>query len=465
MGGSDLMAADASIYSLIRPQAPIQGPLEQYGQAMSIKNLMGQGELQGLQRQQLTESLGAKQRIRDLFARKANPTVEEVAAVDPAFATTYAKTQLENKRTQIGIEKDQLAVDAAKATDARNALAQMDPSNPQSVQGFLQYAKDKGYQLINDFPQSGNPVDVAAWQKQHIFTADKFIEKNTPKYQKVDNGQTVTMVDTNPVTNPGIKDFKTQKQATPGEKLTDQRARELNGILDGQTSPDNSETVKAIANLDMPLPPRPSGARNPLAAQRWDALFAGVKKINPDYNAQDYQASQKGLNAFTSGQQGNAVRSFNTAISHLGTLSNLADALNNGNTPAINKIANAYATQTGGVAPVNFDSAKQIVGDEIVKAIVGAGGGVSDREKAQETVNKANSPAQLKAVIDTYKELMNGQLGGLRRQYEQATKRKDFDRFLSDEAKKVAATPVQTPAAAPSQSDIDAELRRRGVIK
>jgi len=67
--------------------------------------------------------------------------------------------------------------------------------------------------------------------------------------------------------------------------------------------------------------------------------------------------------------------------------------------------------------------------------ISGAGGGVADRERALAGIDKASSPAQLKGAIDTARRLMGGQLGGLKRQYEQSTGRKDFERFLSEDSK------------------------------
>ena len=64
-----------------------------------------------------------------------------------------------------------------------------------------------------------------------------------------------------------------------------------------------------------------------------------------------------------------------------------------------------------------------------------AGGAWADRENAQNQINRAESPEQLKSVIKTYKELMGGQLKGLKKQYEDTTGRKDFDTRLSDDTK------------------------------
>jgi hypothetical protein len=246
------------------------------------------------------------------------------------------------------------------------------------------------------------------------------------------------------------------KTTTPDARLADARARELNGILEGQGPVDLTPTAKLIANYDQKLGPPPSNARNPMAITRYNQLVAEVKKINPDWSAPDYDASQVGLKAFTSGKQGNTVRSFNVALSHLDTLDKAADALQNGDVKALNTVSNFVSEQTGQPAPTTFAAVKKIVGDEIVKAIVGSGGGVADRQEASDTMSKANSPAQIKDVISHYKELMRGQLGGLKQQYEQSTKRKDFDRFLSDAGKVTA----QAPAGKSVLDDADAILAR-----
>ena len=67
---------------------------------------------------------------------------------------------------------------------------------------------------------------------------------------------------------------------------------------------------------------------------------------------------------------------------------------------------------------------------------------MADREAAAKTINAASSPAQLRGAIGTYKKLMQGQLGGLKQQYEQTTGKKDFERFLSPAGKASEGAPV-----------------------
>jgi hypothetical protein len=197
------------------------------------------------------------------------------------------------------------------------------------------------------------------------------------------------------------------------------------------TTPEHIENMaQLIANRQVPAL---SGyaLRSPVGAQ----IMSRVSQIDPKYQAGDFQVALNTEKRFTGGKEGGQVKSFNVGLDHLGTLRGLVDALDNGNLPDINRIAQEYAKRTGQPAPTNFDAAKKIVGDEIVKAIVGAGGGVSDREEIGKSLNRANSPAQLKGVIDTYIKLMKGQLGGLQQQYEAGTRKTDFrERFLSPAA-------------------------------
>lgn len=182
-----------------------------------------------------------------------------------------------------------------------------------------------------------------------------------------------------------------------------------------------------------------SGRMAPLGAMAMrtpfgQAVMSRVAEKNPAYRAQDFGTSSKAEKDFATGKQGNAVRSFNVGLSHLDTLGQLADAMGNKDTQTINRLGNYFATQTGQEAPVKFEAAKKVVTDEIVKAIVGAGGTGHDREEAAKTVSAASSPAQLRGVINTYKELMVGQLNGLDQQYRTTTGRNDFNKYLSPQA-------------------------------
>lgn len=176
--------------------------------------------------------------------------------------------------------------------------------------------------------------------------------------------------------------------------------------------------------------PLPTGSRFANSAFG-QAVVSGLKQSYPEFQGSTYPTRLAALKDFTSGTSSKTVRSLNVAIAHLGTLGQLATALNNKDTQLLNKASNSWKTQTGNSAPTNFNSAKQIVANEIVKAITSTGGALADREEAQAQISAASSPEQLAGVIQTFKDLLAGQLGGLAQTYEQGTSRKDFNRFLS----------------------------------
>lgn len=195
-------------------------------------------------------------------------------------------------------------------------------------------------------------------------------------------------------------------------------------------SPGIAGTAKAIASYRQ-APLTAMALRSPQGSQ----LMQAVNQLNPNYDATQYAAKNKSRLDFATGKNGNTVRSLNVAVQHLDQLGQLSQALDNGNIQLFNKIGQGFAAQTGNQAPTNFNAAKQLVGDEIVKAIVGAGGGVGDREEAAKNISAASSPQQLAGVIQTYKGLMAGQLSGLKQQYEKNTGLQDFEDYLAPETK------------------------------
>lgn len=146
--------------------------------------------------------------------------------------------------------------------------------------------------------------------------------------------------------------------------------------------------------------------------------------------AEDYKNASKAVSAFGSGKQGEAVRSFNVAYNHADLVANLADALGNGDVQKINEWSQAYQEEFGSPAPTNFDAAKSILADEINKAAVGGPGALADRQGISNSITKAESSDQIHQALGTYKNLIVGQMAGMKKQYEEATKRKDFNKLL-----------------------------------
>ncbi len=156
-------------------------------------------------------------------------------------------------------------------------------------------------------------------------------------------------------------------------------------------------------------PPSGMAATRPATAM----LMKRVSEINPDYDATTYGAKVAAAKGFTSGQQGNALRSISTADDHLAQLDSLGDALNNGNIKILNSIGNAFGVQTGAAPAQVFNAVKNVVGQEVVKAIVAGGGSAGERDEAAKAFATDSSPAQLKQTIAAYRSVMGAQKSNL----------------------------------------------------
>lgn len=221
-------------------------------------------------------------------------------------------------------------------------------------------------------------------------------------------------------------------------------------------------TVKAIAEYRI-RPPTLS--RSPQSIK----LMEMVAQENPEYDATRFDERNKAVTAFGTGPQGNTVRSLNVGVQHLDTLAKLAVALDNNDTKVINKLRNIWRDETGQELPGDFEAAKQVVGDEIVKAVQGAGsaGALGDREEIKKQLDAAKSPKGLAGVIRTYKSLMGGQLRGLRKQYQDSTGLGNFNDKLEtstieelDSAQESPAGPASAPTStAKPYADADKEKR------
>lgn len=284
-----------------------------------------------------------------------------------------------------------------------------------------------------------------------------------PKIREVNLQDRVQLIDDNSAQpgqtfKMGVSPASAQQNALGWANLNFQK--EKSAKEDAPIPQDNVESIAQLIATNR-MPPL---SRRDITTPTGMAIMKRVSEINNNYSANDISTMGRAEKDFATGKQGNSVRSFNVSLSHLDTLAAAADALQNGNVQMFNRMGNAIAEKTGNPAPTNFEATKKIVADEIVKAIVGAGGALADREAAAETISKTNSPAQLKGVINQYKELMVGQLKGLEGQYQATTGKKDFqDKYLSNEAKNMYAAHNQ-PAATKTitLSDIAATARASG---
>lgn len=333
------------------------------------------------------------------------------------------KFQFENARDQLGFVNQIIgsAKDQASYTQGRQAMAARGLDVSQIPEQFdPAYVQSAGAQTLTQLQR----LDQVWKQKGFDLDTQKFGE--TVRSNKAGEGLTA----------------RGQNMAadTANKRLAFDKAKE-----EGNAPGDLSEaTVDAIGQGRMKAPTG-YALRNPKMANLMDRVNAKYQ----DFDATEYDAKQKAMRDFSTGTQGNSIRSFAVATDHLGQLNKLIDALDNGNIPLVNKYSNIVAAATGSVAPTNLDAAKLIVGKEVLKAIVAGGGGVEERQELSRTLDNAKSTKQLKGVSESYLHLMEAQKEKLERQYELSTGRKDAKtrfKYTSESAPSDVATTAYADA-------------------
>jgi len=208
------MPVDASIYGQLN-QRPIQlnDPLEQYGKLISIKSLMGNEELNALQRTKLTRDLEEEQRFRDLFAGGGDMTapdfLQRALAASPTRGLSLQKTLLDQKKTQAELTKTEVETRGAAMKQHRDQLSNV-TDYPSAVAWVKSAYADPVLKPIAE--QLGGPVDqvvakipqdpaaLQQWIQKSAMNADQLTAHLTPKYEKFGD----RLVDVNPVTNPNV---------------------------------------------------------------------------------------------------------------------------------------------------------------------------------------------------------------------------------------------------------------------
>ena len=470
---------DPSIPLSLKPLS-IENPMDVQAKAYTLKQL-------GLQTQTAQQDYDDSQTIRALYQKNSSATgLNQDKFLSDAYgagvgtkALEVQKQLLANQQTQSQTAKNTADANSAqstantgtynlqqaKLTDVNNRIASLVAKPNLSRQDVIdqvnqltdQHALDAGTrdQMMNQIPQ--NPADLKDFLVR-IGTQNQTVQQQitarqalAPKIEYQDAGGSRVPVDTNALTNPNPQPIK--KTVSPDTLATLGKDYTVAGLNpDGSASAADGPTIDAIGQGRM-APPSGAALLNPKNRRLMDDVMAKY----PDYDYTTVAAKKAAAVAFTSGKEGNSLRSIGTATKHLDMLDGMVSALDNGNTPLLNKLGNAFAAQTGSTAPTNFDAAKEIVGQEVIKGIVAGGGGVSERQEAAAALDKAKTPAQLRGVISTYKSIMGAQHESLLQQRDAAGLPRST---LPDYTEGAPGAAGAAPATVPS--DIAAILAKHG---
>jgi len=209
-----------------------------YGAADQANALRNQQQFQQYQIQRQQRDDQRADAGRNAYAITPDGTLDEggtfanLMRVDPSQALQFKQTQAKAKSEQAKAtrEESKAALEQKKATFEYLKDRLSTVTDDASHQAFLQEAAQLAPELAKTAPTSYNQD----WQRSNLLTADKAISQLTPKYERVDRGGKIEIVDMNPFTNPAIKGMQLDKVATIGEQESARHNRVAEGISGAQ---------------------------------------------------------------------------------------------------------------------------------------------------------------------------------------------------------------------------------------
>lgn len=188
-----------------------------------------------------------------------------------------------------------------------------------------------------------------------------------------------------------------------------------------------------------------------------EAITQRVLQYDPTYKATRAKVYQGFMDP--NGKTAQNLVAMNTVVSHLGTLNDMTDALQNKDLKAYNAVANRLAVEIGRPEVNNFDIAKQAVGNELMRVFRQVQASEHETKDWEAKFSAASSPAQLKGAIRTGVELLKGRLDAVNDQWKRSMETDQDFPVLSEKSKQVlarigitgAGIPLSAPVAPPTQ--------------
>ena len=169
-----------------------------------------------------------------------------------------------------------------------------------------------------------------------------------------------------------------------------------------------------------------------------EALAAMVSQYSPGAFGGRYASKAAVQKDFTSGPTAKNVTSANTVIAHIGTLDEMLDALKNNDLRLVNSVVNRLRTETGDPNVNNFDTAKQAVGNELMRVFRQVNASEAETKAWEERFKSSLGPDVLKGAIKTGVALLKGRIDAIDDQWKRGMETdKGFPNLISPRSKAV----------------------------
>lgn len=217
------MPSDASIYGMIRQHQPGPGPLELAGQGMQIRHMLDSQQLNALQRQQLEQAMAEDAAVKQAFSgmqpgQSIGDILPQLMRVSPKTGVAMQKTSTEQAAAASALEKSKAETFKLNMQQLRDQVASV-RSDADLAMLRETTAKVLGPQAVADIPQTVADPNFAAWQQNKVLTGDKFLERLKPDVRPVNAGGQTVFRETNPNV-PGFSPAPIAHTPTPGERET-----------------------------------------------------------------------------------------------------------------------------------------------------------------------------------------------------------------------------------------------------
>ena len=280
------MPADASIYSMIRPQAQMPGPLDTYAQGLSVRHMLDQGELSQLQRKKLTTDMAEEEAFKSALSGadlKDPSTIGKLMGVSPTRAIQLQKTLLEGDVQRATLDKTRLETldkslklhrDQLAGVDTPAAAAQwiMSGFNDAALSPVMQRLGSP-QELIARIPQ--DQAQFQQWKLKNGLGIEKVMELTKPNQQVVSLGGKSQMVETNPNASGFNPNVDLKHTMTPDAIASNAIARAHLGVTAATADPFGTLGIRDIAARAG----APTGA--PMGGQPGAAAAGGAPAATP----------------------------------------------------------------------------------------------------------------------------------------------------------------------------------------
>lgn len=147
-----------------------------------------------------------------------------------------------------------------------------------------------------------------------------------------------------------------------------------------------------------------------------------TNQYDPSFDQSNYNARSKARTDLTSpsGKGGQAINSLNTALQHLGKLSDLVETMNNSQYPVVNWLENPARTAMGKTEVTNFNVVAPQAMKEVERLWRGAGGSDRDIQNLENSLGQNKGIQQQREAISNFVDLVKGKLDSLQTQRDNA---------------------------------------------